>query len=105
NALSSADISNALGMPGEISVRKIQTGDIQPGTDQALEHLGRFGGRSDGPDYFCFMIGQGHSNPITLSRSAERRRCAPAPRFRQNSGVKAWSPELPAPPRGEAMPW
>jgi hypothetical protein len=55
--LGGTDAGNALGMTAEISVRKVEPGDVEAGADEALEHLRRFRGGSDGGDDLGLVSG------------------------------------------------
>src|SRR5262249_19234506 len=54
------DPRDTFGVPGEVTVREIESRDVQPRPDQPLEHFGRFRGRPDSRDDFRFVVGQRH---------------------------------------------
>ena len=58
--LRGADAGDALGVAGEVAVREVEPRDVQPGADEALQHLRRFRGRADGGDDLGLVVWQQH---------------------------------------------
>ena len=61
-ALGGADARDALGVAGEVAVREVEPRDVQPGADEAFQHLRRFRGRPDGGDDLGLVVRQ-HMDP------------------------------------------
>jgi hypothetical protein len=53
-----SDASDDLAMTAEISMRKVQPGDVESGPNQTLEHFGRVRCRADGGDNFRLVIAE-----------------------------------------------
>src|SRR5262249_8075858 len=95
-SLRRSDALDALRMPGKVPVRKIDPGDVHPGTDEPLEGCGRVGGRPDGGNDLRLALGKRHRSarhPHTTIRggSATSRVPAspPSARYATSSATRA----------------
>jgi hypothetical protein len=55
----------------ETAVRKVESGNVHPGVDEAFQHFRRVGRWADRSNDFGFMIGQYHQTPLPESVLAQ----------------------------------